>query len=145
MPLRQQVRRIDGHDVVIDADTSIRMGNIRQKDTKPERIVRRILHMLGHRYRTRNRDLPGSPDIANRNRRWAVFVHGCFWHRHSGCRKTTTPKRNAEFWAAKFARNVERDRDAALTLREHDYEVLVVWECETEKPEQLYRRLSACL
>ena len=90
-----------------------------------------FLHELGHRYRVRNRDLPGSPDVANRSRRWAVFVHGCYWHRH-GCKATTTPKRNRAFWEAKFARNVERDAESAAALRKLGFTVVVVWECETK-------------
>lgn len=125
-------KRKDGHTIRFDEETSERMAGVRQKDTKPELIVRRILHGLGHRYRVRNRDLPGSPDIANRSRGWVVFVHGCYWHRH-GCKATTTPKRNREFWEAKFRRNVERDAERSAALRDAGYEVVVVWECETKR------------
>ena len=125
-------KRKDGHTIRFDEATSERMAGIRRADTKPELIVRRILHALGHRYRVRNRDLPGSPDIANRTRKWAVFVHGCYWHRH-GCKATTTPKRNRAFWEAKFQRNVERDAERAAALRELGYAVVTVWECETKR------------
>ena len=108
------------------------MKSVSQKDTKPEMIVRRVLTKLGHRYRVRNADLPGSPDIANRARQWAVFVHGCYWHRH-GCKATTTPKRNREFWEAKFRRNVDRDAARIAALREGGFRVVVVWECETTR------------
>lgn len=135
----------DGHLLRVDEETSRRMARIRQRDTKPELIVRKILHAQGHRFRVRNRDLPGSPDIANRARRWVVFVHGCYWHRH-GCKATTTPTRNREFWLAKFARNVERDRERADTLREAGYTVVVVWECETKRSlGELGARLQAAL
>lgn len=96
--------------------------------------MRKLLHRLGRRFRIHNRDLPGSPDIANRSRKWAVFVHGCFWHRHSGCKRTTTPTRNKEFWLRKFEANVARDVKVQASLRASGYRVVVVWECETEDP-----------
>lgn len=117
---------------VTDAATSRRMAGIRQKGTTPELAVRRALTRLGLRYRITNRDLPGSPDLANRSRRWAIFVHGCFWHRHRDCRRTSTPTRNREFWEAKFTANIERDRRAVDALRRAGYHVATVWECETE-------------
>lgn len=118
--------------LVVDAETSLRLGRIRQRDTKPEQTVRRFLHANGLRFRTHNRDLAGSPDIANRKERWAVFVHGCFWHRHPNCKRTTTPKRNREFWLAKFHTNVERDRRSINTLQELGFRVVVVWECQAD-------------
>lgn len=126
----------------VDAETSLRLGRIRQSDTEPEQAVRRFLYASGLRFRVRNRDLTGSPDIANRTGRWAVFVHGCFWHRHPSCRRSTTPKRNREFWMAKFDANVERDRRSVEALRELGYRVAVVWECETEDPVSLAAALE---
>jgi DNA mismatch endonuclease (patch repair protein) len=108
------------------------MGRVRQKATLPELLVRSALAELGQRYRLQNRDLPGSPDLANRRARWAIFVHGCFWHRH-GCSATTTPTRNRDFWEAKFARNVARDARAIAALEELGYRVIVIWECETKR------------
>jgi DNA mismatch endonuclease (patch repair protein) len=131
--------------MIRDPDTSLRMAGIRQQDTAAELAVRRVLTDLGHRYRTRNRDLPGSPDIANRSRGWAVFVHGCFWHRHPGCRRSTTPKRNREFWERKFEANVERDRKAARELRRRGLVVVTVWECETRQSNTLLERLRRLL
>ena len=122
----------DGHRIRFDRATSERMAGVRRHGTSPERVVRTILTELGHRYRVTNRGLPGSPDIANRSRRWAIFVHGCFWHRH-GCAATTTPKRNRAFWQAKFRRNVERDAARQEALRDLGYRVVVVWECETKR------------
>lgn len=127
--------------IVTDAATSRRMADVRQKDTTPELAVRRALTMLGLRYRVRNRDLPGSPDIANRTRKWAVFVHGCFWHRHPGCVRSTTPKRNRAFWKKKFEANVARDARAVAALRERGFRVVTVWECETEIEATLLSRL----
>jgi len=119
------------HDLVVDPETSARLGRIRQHGTSAELTVRKLLHAVGHRFRVHNRDLAGSPDIANRSRKWAVFVHGCFWHRH-GCKRSTTPSRNRDFWAQKFDANVARDARVQAALREQGYRVLVVWECETE-------------
>ena len=135
-------REVDGHVLVFDEATSERMAGIRQKDTAAELVVRKGLHELGHRYRVRNRDLPGSPDVANRSRRWAVFVHGCYWHRHEGCRRTTTPKRNRDFWQAKFDANVKRDRRVQRELRDLGYRVVVVWECGTADPVELAHRMA---
>lgn len=118
------------------------MGGVRQHGTAAELAVRHALYEFGARFRTRNRDLPGSPDVANRSRHWVVFVHGCFWHRHEGCKRTTTPSRNRDFWVAKFEANIERDARAIAALQERNYDVLVVWECETEKPEILRPKLE---
>jgi DNA mismatch endonuclease (patch repair protein) len=118
--------------LVTDPETSARLGRIRQSGTAAELAVRRVIHQLGHRFRVNNRDLPGSPDIANRKRRWAIFVHGCFWHRHIGCSRATTPKRNREFWEAKFEANVARDRRVASELRELGFKTITIWECEIE-------------
>ncbi len=136
-------REVDGHLIVFDSATSQRMGGIRQKGTSPELAVRKQLTELGCRYRVNNRDLPGSPDIANRSRKWAVFVHGCYWHRHEGCKKATTPKRNRDFWVAKFEANVARDRRAVRELRGMGYLVVTVWECETVQSAVLRRKLRA--
>jgi DNA mismatch endonuclease, patch repair protein len=126
-----------------DEETSVRMAGIRQKGTAPELVVRKIAYSLGLRYRLDNRDLPGSPDLANRSKRWAIFVHGCFWHRHPGCSKTTTPSRNREFWEQKFERNVERDDDSRATLAESGWRVAVVWECECADVGTVSRTLRA--
>jgi DNA mismatch endonuclease (patch repair protein) len=137
-----QYRLREGHLLLVDDATSARMGLVRQKGTRPELLVRAALAALGHRFRLANRDLPGSPDMANRSRRWAVFVHGCFWHRH-GCKATTTPARNREFWAAKFARNVARDQRSAEELGARGYTVIVIWECETKRGLEALREALA--
>lgn len=134
----------------VDEATSKRLGRIRQHDTTPEQIARGMLRALGFRYRIKNGDLPGSPDIANRSQRWAVFVHGCFWHGHLGCSKATVPKRNREFWEAKFIANRARDARVILQLRANGYRVVVLWECELQKEpakvaKRLLARLSPCL
>jgi DNA mismatch endonuclease, patch repair protein len=128
--------------LIVDEKTSARLGRIRQRNTEPEVVVRRVLRELGHSYRISNRDLPGSPDVANRRARWAVFVNGCFWHRHSGCIRTTTPKRNRAFWLAKFRSNRARDRRVVMALHARGYRVVVVWECDTKKPKRLRKMLA---
>lgn len=117
------------------------MARVRRAGTTPELSVREALRQLGVRFTTENSDLPGSPDLANRRRRFAVFVHGCFWHRHAGCSRTTMPSRNRAFWSAKFEANVSRDRRAVRALRRLGYRVVVVWECRTRDPLALSRRI----
>lgn len=128
--------------LTVDAATSRRLGKIRQKDTAPEVMVREMLTALGLKYRLNDRRLPGSPDIANRSARWAVFVHGCYWHHHPGCRRATIPKRNRAFWLAKFRANRARDLRACRDLAREGFSVLVVWECECGEPAALRRRLA---
>ena len=104
------------------------MRRIRGKDSAPERAVRRLLHKLGYRYRLHRRDLPGRPDIVFPTRRKVIFVHGCFWHRHPGCKFAYNPKSRLEFWSTKFRQNVERDNRATAMLMASGWAVLVVWE-----------------
>ncbi len=107
------------------------MARIRPRDTAPEMAVRRTLHRLGLRFRLHRRDLPGTPDIVLPGRKLAILVHGCFWHRHAGCRFAYTPKSRVEFWKAKFERNVARDQEVEMALTDLGWRVCVVWECET--------------
>ena len=116
-------------DVVDKATRSRMMAGIRAKNTKPEVALRSALHRLGFRFRIHDRKLPGRPDIVFPRYRAAVQVHGCFWHRHEGCRFTTNPSSNAEFWQAKFQANATRDRAAELKLQENGWRIGVVWEC----------------
>ncbi len=125
----------------IDPDRSALMSRVKAKDTKPELRVRRLAHGLGYRYRLHRRDLPGSPDLVFSGRRKVLFVHGCFWHRHQGCRKTTMPKTRAKFWQRKFDDNVRRDERVIAALRDLGWDVLVVWECETSDEDLLRRTL----
>lgn len=115
----------------IPSKRSALMARVRQKDTGPELVVRRCLHRLGFRFRLHRRDLPGTPDIVFPGRKKAIFVHGCFWHRHEGCKKATTPKTRVAFWTEKFEANKERDRRKLLQLDARGWDCLVVWECET--------------
>jgi DNA mismatch endonuclease (patch repair protein) len=106
------------------------MGRVRQRATRAERAVGAALTALGLRYRKNVRALPGSPDFANRRGRWAIFVNGCFWHRHRGCRRATTPTANRAFWLEKFAANRRRDAAAIRALRRRGFKVTIVWECQ---------------
>lgn len=117
------------------------MGRIKGVNTKPELVVRRILHAMGRRFRLHRKDLPGRPDVVLPRFRTAIFVHGCFWHRHIGCRGTTMPKTRAEFWNAKFEANVARDLVAQQALIAAGWNVVVIWECETKNPATLEARL----
>ena len=119
------------------------MRRIRPKDTKPEMIVRRTAHSLGLRYRLHRKDLPGTPDMVFSRHKVAMFVHGCFWHRHAGCPNCTNPGTRPEFWAAKFAANVERDARSERELRELGWRVEIIWECETRNPQALAERLRS--
>jgi len=107
------------------------MRAVPRKNSKPEMIVRRVLHSLGYRFRLHRRELPGTPDIVLPKHRLAIFVHGCFWHRHPGCRLASTPRTRADFWQSKFDRNVERDAASTHALRALGWSVLVIWECQT--------------
>jgi DNA mismatch endonuclease, patch repair protein len=121
------------------------MAGIRGKDTKPERIVRRLAHSLGYRFRLHRRDLPGCPDLVFPSRQKAIFVHGCFWHQHSNCRKATLPKTRRAFWRAKLFKNRARDRRAIKALESEGWSALIVWECEMKDLALLSRRLQSFL
>ena len=122
-------------------DRSALMARVKQKNTKPELIVRHLLHSNGFRYRLHRSDLPGTPDIVFISRKKAIFVHGCFWHRHEGCTGCTTPKTRVAFWLEKFHDNIERDRRILAELSARGWSSLVIWECETTNPEHLEDRL----
>lgn len=121
------------------------MRSVRQRGTAPELVVRRLLSDMGVRYRLNVSGLPGTPDLVNQARGFAVFVDGCFWHRHAGCSRATTPKANHKFWLSKFEANVARDRRNRLALRRLGYSVIVVWECEAAYPSRLAGRLRRLL
>jgi DNA mismatch endonuclease (patch repair protein) len=128
-------------DILTPAQRSHVMGLVRAKNTKPELAVRRLVHALGYRYRLHSGSLPGRPDMVFASRRKVIFVHGCFWHRHVGCAKATTPKANAAFWLAKFRANRKRDRLIERCLVAAGWRVVTVWECELKEPAKLKRRL----
>lgn len=128
-------------DLLTSAERSARMRRIRKANTKPELAVRRAAHAAGLRFRLHRRDLPGSPDLVFPSRRIALFVHGCFWHQHEGCRLCRQPKSRLEYWLPKLKRNRERDERAAALLADSGWRVVTVWECETTDPEALSERL----
>ena len=115
------------------AERSALMGRIRGKNTVPEMIVRRAAHRLGYRFRLHRKGLPGTPDLIFPGRRKAIFVHGCWWHRHPGCAKASPAKTRADFWNDKFARNVERDANAKAQLNAAGWDVLKVLECQVKR------------
>ena len=122
-------------------ERSALMKRVRQNGTSLERIVRQALSNIGARYRLNVKGLPGRPDIANKSRKKAIFVHGCFWHHHSDCGRGTIPTRNRDFWAAKLQSNIERDERKTRGLAALGYDVLVLWECDLGDPGTLERRL----
>lgn len=121
------------------------MSRIRSRDTLPERTVRSLAHRLGYRFRLHREGLPGRPDLVFVRQQLAVFVHGCFWHRHAGCTNCTTPKTRADFWQRKFESNVARDRRNCEDLARLGWKPLVIWECETEDPARLRAILAKAL
>lgn len=117
------------------------MSRIRSRDTKPEIKVRSLLHQLGYRFRKNVSSLPGKPDIVLRKYRTVVFVHGCFWHQHDGCNRSSLPKSNQEYWKPKLAGNVKRDKRHREDLESLGWKVMDVWECETKDLDSLTVRL----
>ena len=132
-------------DTLTKQERSERMRRIRGRDTSPERQVRSILHRMGYRFRLHAKDLPGRPDIVLPRFRTVIQVHGCFWHRHRGCKVATIPKSNTAFWQAKFEANVARDRRNAARLRRQGWSVITVWECQVRDEDRVARRLASCL
>lgn len=118
------------------------MRRVRGKDTGPEQIVRRALHARGLRFRLHRRDLPGTPDVVLPRHGLALLVHGCFWHRHPGCPRASTPATRGDFWDAKFRRTVARDAEQAAALAAAGWRTAVIWECETRRPDALAARLD---
>jgi DNA mismatch endonuclease, patch repair protein len=121
------------------------MSRVKGKDTNPERLVRRLLHRLGYRFRLHRKDLPGKPDIVLPKHRKVIFVHGCFWHGHEGCPRAARPTTNVDFWNKKIDGNIRRDIEAQRALASLQWDALVVWQCQTRDIEHLQRRLIAFL
>lgn len=134
-------------DTLSREERSRRMSRVWGENTKPEMVVRRILHGEGYRYRLHRKDLPGRPDIVFVSRRKVIFVHGCFWHRHEGCSLARLPKTRLDFWVPKLEANRLRDIKCQEALRLEGWQVLVVWECELKKRDlpSLSERLAAFL
>src|SRR5687768_13153004 len=119
------------------------MSRIRSKNTTPEKRVRSLLHRFGYRFRLHAKNLPGRPDVVLVKHKTVIFVHGCFWHRHRGCKNCTTPTNRREWWVTKLEGNATRDKAHQRALRKLGWRSLIVWECQTENPKALARFVAA--
>lgn len=128
-------------DILTKEHRSWNMSRIRSKDTAPEIRVRSLLHSAGFRFRLHVKNLSGSPDIVLSKHRTVIFVHGCYWHRHPGCKYTYTPKSRVEFWKNKFEENIHRDQINTKLLKEQGWKVEIVWECQTKEEDVLRKRI----
>lgn len=124
-------------DVFTPEKRSRIMGRVKGSDTRPEVLVRSLVHQMGFRFRLHRRELPGCPDLVLKKHSKVIFVHGCFWHGHKGCRRSARPSSNMEFWDRKLSGNMERDQRNQEALMRDGWKVLVVWECETKDHEKL--------
>ena len=129
-------------DFITPEQRSWNMSRIRNRDTKPELIVRSLLHRKGYRFRLHRKDLPGKPDIVLPRFKKIIFVHGCFWHRHEECRYAYSPKSRVSFWQNKFSQNVKRDKEVKEALSQLGWQVHVIWECETKKAQLMERTIN---
>jgi DNA mismatch endonuclease (patch repair protein) len=129
-------------DTVSKEQRSRNMSLIKSTETKPEAFVRSVLHRLGFRFRKNVKTLPGKPDIVLPKYKTVIFVHGCFWHQHQGCRRSTIPKSNVDYWKPKLLRNTERDIQHKKALEDAGWQVFVIWECETKKVNELVELLE---
>ena len=132
-------------DLISKEHRSWNMSRIKSANTKPEKAVRSILHKLGYRFRLHRKNLPGSPDIVLPKYNSVIFVHGCFWHQHKGCKKASIPKTKKSFWEEKFKTNIERDIKVKKELKSDGWRVLVVWECELNDIESVEKELEKFL
>lgn len=136
-----QTRKALRMDVLTPQQRHRCMAAIRGKDTKPEMVVRRLLTAMGYRYRLHDKNMPGRPDIIFRSRRAVVFVHGCYWHRHTCAAGRVLPKTRLDFWQTKLEANAARDKRNCTRLRRDGWRVLIVWECQLRDTDRLERRL----
>lgn len=132
-------------DRITKEHRSWNMSRIRSKDTKPEKVVRSLLHSMGYRFRLHVKDLPGKPDIVLPKYKTVIFVHGCYWHRHQGCKYAYTPKSNVSFYQEKFQKNIERHEKVTRQLEESGWKVVVVWECAASNADNLRNVLTEYL
>jgi len=121
------------------------MARVKGKNTKPEILVRSMVHRMGFRFRLHRKDLPGKPDIVLPRHQKIIFINGCFWHGHKNCPRSKRPETNIDFWEAKIDGNIKRDARIRRQFRKDGWKVLTVWECETRKADVLYRRLKRFL
>ena len=125
----------------VSEQRSRNMSAIKSKNTKPEIAVRKLLHSMGYRFRLHRKDLPGSPDIVLPKYKTAIFVHGCFWHRHENCKYASNPQTRKEFWENKFKANVKRDKEIQEKIINIGWQYVVIWECETKNIDNLREKL----
>lgn len=123
------------------------MARIKSKNTKPEMLVRKLVHKLGYRFRLHRKDLPGKPDLVFAGRKAVIFVHGCFWHQHPdpACKDAVLPKSRPEYWLPKLERNQSRDADAIIQLERAGWRVMVIWDCDLKKLDRLADNIRAFL
>jgi len=121
------------------------MSRVKGRNTKPEILVRSMIHRMGYRFRLHRRDLPGNPDIVLPRHKKVVFVHGCFWHGHKGCKRSARPSSNKAFWKKKLDGNIERDKRKRRELRRLGWEYLIIWQCELRRPDRVRRKLDRFL
>jgi DNA mismatch endonuclease (patch repair protein) len=140
--IEQTVNKVRFVDTVSPEKRSEVMRRVRSKDTKPELLVRRLIHGLGYRYRLHAHKLPGRPDIIFSKRRKVIFVHGCFWHAHEGCPNYRLPKTRRDYWIPKIEGNKLRDVENIRKLGALGWDVLVIWECETKDVENLLPKIT---
>lgn len=129
-------------DTVSKEIRSRNMAAIRNKNTIPELVVRSLLHSLGYRFRLHKKELPGKPDLFLKKFNAAIFIHGCFWHQHKGCKYASVPKSNVDFWSDKLRNNIERDKRNIKALKGQGYNVKIIWECETRDLNNLAKELK---
>jgi DNA mismatch endonuclease (patch repair protein) len=132
-------------DVFTKEKRSQIMAKVKGKDTKPEKIVRSLLHQMGYRFRLHRKDLPGNPDIVLPKHKKVISVHGCFWHGHKNCRRSKRPSSSRDFWNTKLDKNIERDKHNIAKLKEQGWNPFIVWECETKDQERLRKKLKKFL
>ena len=132
-------------DIVSPQKRSWMMSRVRDRDTGPEILVRSMVHRMGFRFRLHRDDLPGKPDIVLPRHRKVIFVHGCFWHQHEGCPHSKRPSSRVEFWNSKLDDNIRRDRKNHEALAGLGWNILIVWECETQNPESMRKKLNRFL
>jgi DNA mismatch endonuclease (patch repair protein) len=132
-------------DVFTKGKRSWIMGRVKGRDTKPEMLVRSLIHRMGFRFRVHRRDLPGNPDIVLPRHHKVIFVHGCFWHGHPGCLRSKRPTTNQPFWDRKLDGNLQRDKRFQEELFSMGWKVLVIWQCETKVPDNLMKKLERFL
>jgi len=129
-------------DIVSRSKRTEIMSSVKQRHTKPEIAVRKILHRHGFRFRLHNKKLPGTPDIVLPKHKAVIFVHGCFWHQHERCRKSRRPTSNIEFWDKKLDRNIVRDSQKESELKNSGWKVLIIWDCEIKDEELLIKKVE---